>query len=771
MTASTLALLFLLPVAGLAAESPEASPPPPAVEETPAPVETSPSLAPVRGLVRGADGAPFAGAVVAVLPLNAVAVTSSDGTFAFEGLADGAYTVIVSREGFVGATRDVVVSGGTSPPLEVTLVPLTTDATGAADAGAQEITVTAERLELAPGHTTLHREEVRKIPGTWSDPFRAAQSLPGVARPFLGFFGEIVIRGSSPEDTRVYVDGHEVPMVYHFGALKSLLNPQMIDSIDYLPGGFGSYYGRAIGGVLDAKTRDEIPDESHVHIVSDLLDTALFGQSSFEGSGVWRRGAVAGAVRRSYIDVLVAPFAGELAFSLPRYYDWQLKADGELSNGDEAGLLVFGDDDALLGGGSDPLLRTVFHRVQARWKHEFDGGNTLRASAAGGLDKGFFVGGLSAKPRYHAGLRSDYRARAMPGLDVNVGVDFAGLYEDAASPFDEEDEEDPDDPGNPDETDENPFFTGHPRRFIADAAAYLEAEWSPHPRLTLVPSLRAEWLGSIETGVLDPRFNGRFRADGVTTVLFSGGIYHQPPRVGLLGFFVHDLGALGADIPAERAVHAVAGVERILGGTSTASATAYYKHMDHLVELNLDPSGGSPFGVLDGTGRAYGLELLFRLYPTERIFAWASYTLSKAERRADGFGGGWYPFSYDQTHNLNTVVSFTMTPTVRFGARFKYVTGNPYTPYHGSVYDADTNEAFGIAGRPMSARIPDYYALDLRLDKAWKKRVWTIVAFTDILNATNHANKEFPEYNWDYTRVRYGQGLPILPMIGIEAYR
>lgn len=643
------------------------------------------------------------------------------------------------------------------------------------EAPAYEFTVEAERLNIAPARRTLEREEVRKIPGTWGDPFRAVQNLPGSARSFLGFFGEVVVRGSAPEDTRLYVDGHEVPLLYHFGGLKSLLNPQSVETVEFLPGGFGSYYGRAIGGVLDARTREDIPERTRIHLQTDLLDTGLFVQRAFSGGPVME-GAVSAAARRSYLDAIVLPLDPDAV--VPRYYDYQLKADMKLKGGDRAGFLLFGTDDALVtaSGGDDDedeeILNTIFHRLQGRWRRSLGEGRTVGASAAFGVEKGLFQGGTSLNPRYTAGVRADARTPVVRDvLDLNFGADVTGLYQRASSLFDDPEPAPGEEPENePDDV----FRPERPREVLADAAAYLEAEWRATPSLTLVPGARVDYFGSLDAFTADPRLAARLRVDDATTALAATGIYHQPPRIGLLGVFVFDLGALGIDIPPERAIHAVAGVERIVTSQIGMDAYVYYKHMNHLTEITLDLSGAGDttedFVLVDGKGRAYGLELMMRLYPTEKLFAWVSYSLSRAERQEHD-GGGWYPFGYDQTHNLTAVASWQVRPSVRLGGRLRYVTGNPYTPFSGSVYDVDRGEFTGIPAGRMSARVPPFFQLDMRVDKTFERRIWKFVLFADVFNVTSRRNPEFPVYGDDYTKVRYQSGLPILPMIGFEAIR
>ncbi|MCB9613885.1 MAG: Plug domain-containing protein [Sandaracinus sp.] len=84
------------------------------------------------------------------------------------------------------------------------------------------------------------------MPGTNGDAIRAIESLPGVARP-PGLDGSIIVRGSAPQDTQVFVDGALIPLAYHFGGVSSVVPSEILDRLELRPGNFGSEYGRGMG--------------------------------------------------------------------------------------------------------------------------------------------------------------------------------------------------------------------------------------------------------------------------------------------------------------------------------------------------------------------------------------------------------------------------------------------------------------------------------------------------------------------------------------------
>ena len=103
---------------------------------------------------------------------------------------------------------------------------------------ALEVDVAGEQPPREPTKRALDRAEITKIPGTNGDALRAITNLPGVARP-PGLAGLIIVRGSAPQDTTVYVDGTEIPIAYHFGGISSVIPSEMLERIDFYPGNFG----------------------------------------------------------------------------------------------------------------------------------------------------------------------------------------------------------------------------------------------------------------------------------------------------------------------------------------------------------------------------------------------------------------------------------------------------------------------------------------------------------------------------------------------------
>ena len=157
----------------------------------------------------------------------------------------------------------------------------------------------AERPRREAGEVTLSQKEVAAVPGTFGDPVRVIENLPGTSRAPGGVGGALIVRGANPADSAVLMDGVQIPLLYHFGGLTSVVNSEFLSAVTFMPGGFGAQYGRATAGVAEIQSAPLACDRVRASASVDLLDAELFGCVPV---GRWR---VAAAARRSYIDAFL----------------------------------------------------------------------------------------------------------------------------------------------------------------------------------------------------------------------------------------------------------------------------------------------------------------------------------------------------------------------------------------------------------------------------------------------------------------------------------
>ena len=140
----------------------------------------------------------------------------------------------------------------------------------------------------------------------------------------------------------------------------------------------------------------------------------------------------------------------------------------------------------------------------------------------------------------------------------------------------------------------------------------------------------------------------------------------------------------------------------------------------------------------------------------------------KSERK-DGPDEPWREFDFDQRHILNLVGVVRFPYGLEAGLRFRYVTGNPFTPVLGSVFDSDSDEFLALYAATNSARLPDFHQLDVRVDKKWVFDAWMLNLFLEVQNVYMQPNPEGFAYSYDYSESAPITGIPILPNLGVKA--
>lgn len=755
---------------------------------------TAPTRGNFAGQVRiaGAD-APLGGAEIRLQDASGQTYTTTsdaNGWWSLEDLPAGSYQLEVDAAGFSPLATTEEVHPGEATELVYRLAP----SLGAAIV----VSVLGERPPREVSRRTITRREITSVPGTGGDALRSLQSLPGLARP-PGLAGLLIVRGSAPEDTAVFVDGDNVPNIYHFGGLSSSIPSELLERIDFYPGNFGVRHGRVMGGIVDVglrapdthcRTRENAPEAEprcfHGLLQADLIDARALLQGPLPMSG-WTF-AVAG--RRSWVDVWLKPALNALEANVttaPVYHDYQIiverapKAGTKLSfrflESDDALALLISNpnagDPGLLGGSLKYGLS--FYRIQALIDAQLSRGVSLSTLLSFGRDRSEFSLGRFRfdLESYPIQARSEFGFDLAPGLTLHAGLDFQ------LGPFDVLVRAP--EPPRPGEPAPGPFSTRPVLETTQSStffrpAWYADAVWKVGA-LSLVPGARVDYARDTGHADFSPRISARYdlsvhegRADGSvsrrTTLKGGVGVFHQPaqPQETDEVFGTPGLGS-------NRAVHYSLGMEREFTDNIELSLEGFYKHLDELVSRNPGPDGSFAYDN-QGSGYVVGGEALLKYKADARFFGWLAYTLSRSMRK-DRPGAESYPFQYDQTHILTVLGSYRIGRGWEVGARFRLVSGpldTPALPLPNlpGIYAADAAAYTPLQGAPYSERLPLVHQLDLRVEKNWRLSDISLTFYIDLWNAYNHPADEQIAYNFDYSRRSYQQGLPLLPSLGFR---
>ena len=169
----------------------------------------------------------------------------------------------------------------------------------------------------------------------------------------------------------------------------------------------------------------------------------------------------------------------------------------------------------------------------------------------------------------------------------------------------------------------------------------------------------------------------------------------------------------------------------------------------------------------EGVRDSYGFEMLIKREISEHAFGWLSYTFSRSHQRQHP-GGDFIATAFDQPHVLNAVGSWKPGKGWELGAKFQLASGRPDTPILGATYDADTGQYVPVRGVMRSIRTPLFTQLDVRAEKTWLYKTWSLGLYIDIINVTNAENVEATQYDYRYRDSAPVTSFPILPTLGVK---
>jgi len=622
-----------------------------------------------------------------------------------------------------------------------------------------EIVVVGEQRREEVSRISLRGAEIKQIPGTFGDPFRVVQALPGVAS-VVSLLPFPIVRGASPSSTGFLLDGTRVPLLYHLLSGPSVIHPDFIDEIQFYPGGAPVLYGGYTGGIIDGRTVRARSDEHLLDFDANLLQLGGLVREPIPQLDATL--TVAG--RYGYPGLVLSLATNLVSLS---YWDYQLRLDGGTARNGWT-MFAFGANDELdtvapTAAPSDPnpplapSLILGFHRLDLRLHRTYDR-TFVQYRAVVGYDKTYSMGTdfsvLVAEPAVHVTWKRDAALTVTGGLEGSLHSVSQGASAmpgaNALSPITSQ---------------LGTLYSG---------SALTEVLWRPTRDWLIRPGVRGDVYAdqTATKGAIDPRLTVRYRLadrdladvppdsdDSAVWLKGSAGVYHQPPR------FVLPLPGLDI-MPIKygllRAFQTSLGVEVPLQDRFQLTTEGYFNYMDPTIfDLSVnDPSviqGANstlvPTGVVVNMpgqdfidrltkpqlGRSYGLEVMLRRQAKSGVFGWVSYTLSRTERLRDN---QWVPYDFDRTHLINVVAGLPLRRNWDLGLRLQYQSGKPET------ITAGYNDARGTG----------YLRFDVRVDKRAVWRKWLLDFYVDITNIAL-----LPEEVQVGTVIRY-----VLPTVGLR---
>lgn len=716
------------------------------------------------------EGVPFA--TIQIWGTTIGAVSDFDGNFSFTGVKPGYTELRVSSVGYKPSISSaILVTNSNQVNIEIPLEEI------AFNVG--EVVIKAspfiKKAETPVSVRIIGIDEIEKNPGGNRDISKVIQSFPGVAST-PAFRNDVIVRGGGPNENRFYVDNVEIPYLNHFstqgasGGPIGILNVDFVQSVDFLSGAFPASKGNALSSVLNFTFVDGNKDKMKYRATLGASDLGL----TIDGPA-GKKGSLLVSVRRSYLKFLFNIL--ELPF-FPNYTDFQFKYRVRLNEKNEITVIGLGakDDFELnLKANETEYQRYLLDNIPVQEQYSYVTGLVYKHFRGNGYDTWVLSRNYLNNSQYkYAGNVETDTTRLLDylsgegeiksrferliigekGLRFNFGASaeyahyrnstFRLFYTGA---------------GEQELNYETNMKLGKFGLFGQVSNNFLDE------RLKLSLGLRSDfntYSSSMSNPLkqLSPRFSASYILSEKLNLNFNIGRYYQLPPYTGLGYstltekFVNrnnNLRYISSD-------HIVAGIELVPNENIQVTMEGFMKFYSKYPFSVKDSvplgSKSADYGIFGdeellsvSDGRAYGVELLGRLKEFRKINLVFSYTFVRSEFK--DVKSNWIPSSWDNRHLFNLTATKKFNRNWDFGFKWRFVGGAPYTPY--DLDKSMLKAAWDLQGQGYldysvfnSRRLKAFHQLDIRVDKQYYFKGWSLMLYADIQNIYNHQADQPP---------------------------
>ncbi len=732
-------------------------------------------LAQTSGIVTGRlteriTGQPIAKAKV-VLGNQVEAETDGDGRYRLE-IAPGTYKCKIAANGYA--------------PLSIDIVTVTAKYTAVYDAQL-EVQITDEQT-VSSGYFTppadqpissiaLRRNEIRAVPGSAGDVLRALSILPGVTSAGAQF-ADLLVRGGLPGENLTFVNNIPIGDFAYFtdqydggkGGRAAVLAPDIFDRLEFSAGGFGVRYGDKLSSVLDVTMRSANRERLQG---SAFVDSGGAGTSLEIPLG--KRAGWFFSVRRSYIDIAFDLFkVGDIG--RPRNLDFINKIDVDVTPTSKLMITAMSFRDRysapLETARQEPSLRDQLITETSGQRYIL--GATLSATlgtksfsnlTAWGvgehIDGSFLRLNQTTLQRQrdlresNYGIKEEFTTSFSPRLNLAAGGGLI-FQQGQQSTF---------------------YNTGRGISLLLDeylavpqtfrrqfdlstnAYGYAQLNWQGNARFSLTPGIRLDRYGVTGETLVSPRLSARARLASRLVLNVATGVYRQPPST----FFLA-LAASNQQLKAQRTVHYIGGLEWQFSEAARVTVEAYQKSYANQI---VPPTFGNRELNNNAEGYVRGVEVTVQKVLAGRWSGQANYAYTFARQRFLP-SGAYFPNEVARPHQL-TLVGGTRLKGWSIASKLRYASGQPYTRRETITLTNPTVTLWTIVrdADRNALNFNNYFQLDLRVEKKFDYKRWSLAPFVDIFNLTKHRN--ITEVSYPNTRTpRLTGERSLIPFVGLR---
>ena len=719
--------------------------------------------------------------------------TNENGYFNINRIPDGRYTLLITSVGYDTISETFNLSKGQSISRKYYMKETSQKL--------ETVTITADKIEARTetktSVITVTPKTITKIPsvGGQADFAQYLQVVPGVI--FTGDQGgQLYIRGGSPIQNKVLLDGMVVYNPFHSIGLFSVFDTDIIRNADVYTGGFGAEYSGRISSIMDISTRD-----GNKKRLSGKLGANCFGAKVML-EGPLKKAKTPDDVTLSFIlsaknsyleqsSKFLYPYASKTGLPF-NYQDFYGKLSLNAPNGSKVNLFGFSFNDQVnnymslsdfgwnsYGAGANFLVipgkapvmiegNIAYSSYTSRMK---ESDNPDRFSNINGFNMGFDFSQFMGKNTMKYGIEmlgytTDYQTYSVYGHN-SIGAKL------------------------------NSTEIGAYVKYKAVLGKFL-----------LEPSFRLQFYASLSDLSPEPRIALKYNATDRLRLKAAAGMYSQNfvaatsdrDVVNLFYGFLSGIDNLPETFNGEKtksylqkANHFILGGEFDLSRNATVNIEGYWKDFNQLTNINrnkLYPDTPDNSQIPDllkkdftkETGSAYGFDVSLK-YEDKHWYLWAVYALGFVNRQyekvvEEGVEMVEYAPHFDRRHNVNVILTYTAGSKRQweFSGRWNFGTGFPFTQVQGfyeyySFQDGinfdytTTNGDLGVLYGDLNAgRLPTYHRFDIDVKR--KFYFTENIMLEADLSVTNVYNRNNVFYV-NMVTSQIARQLPILPTFGL----
>ena len=689
----------------------------------------------LRGFVTDStNGEALAFCNVFLNEISTGASTNDRGLYLIKSIPSGKeYEVTVPYVGYKTKTLNAFVNPGQITQLDIQLSPLSVELQTIEKVG--EKIVKENQIDISLDRISVRQVEV--LPkGVETDIFRTLQYIPGV-NTTGDVTAKYYVRGGSGDQNQVLFNGVEIYNPFHSLGLFSVVEPGVINSLEFFKGGYTAEYAGRISSVMNIVSKDGNKNRyGFTGGVSFLTAKALVEGPIPNGSFI-----IAG--RKSYNSEVLKNFFNDQTVPVD-FYDFSFKVSYSSSDiFNNAKFSVFGyftNDEVDYNNPLREEFSWQNNLLGFEWLQVYDIPLFSRLGISLSTFEGEVIPNLSSlKPRYNSlqdftitfDMNYVYDNRDEIGLGLKLKTvnsefrqtNFIGL---------ESETED---------------FAGN----ISVFGKYKFMRWK---NFGLDVGTRINLTGLTESGsgTFEPRVSLTYRFLPTMAFKAAWGIYLQElltvsDEDEIISIF--EPWIITPDyLNAAKSIQYIAGLDIDITDQTLFSVEGYYKILQNIPIVNDQKFTASDPDLLAGEGESYGWEFLLD-YSFEPINVTTSYTLSWAYRQREDWV--YYP-KYDTRHSVNLILEFNLGSGWTASGAWNYSSGYPFTELIG-FYDKfffnsgiineiiqGEFEQYAYLGDKNLGRLPSYHRMDMSIMKKIDLSFMNIELGVSIINLYNRQN-------------------------------